>query len=149
MYYQDFGVLPDVAKRYITIRAARIYADRMLTPDNPQDDCADEQTALMDLKEYEGDTADYNMMQSYSVARVLNRGFNRRVPNAMSLISSPFPTLCRAFPAITRTSIVFSSRTAGKCSPLLLKAYRTTAAGTQRNIEQYNNQWFVHPLNKP
>jgi hypothetical protein len=39
----------------------------------------DEQRALMDLKEYEGDTADYNMMQSYSVARVLNRGFNRRV----------------------------------------------------------------------
>ena len=80
VYYQDFDVLPDVAKRYITIRAARIYADRMLNSQTIHKMTAqDEQRALMDLKEYEGDTADYNMMQSYSVARVLNRGFNRRV----------------------------------------------------------------------
>ena len=39
----------------------------------------DEQKALVDLKEFEGDTADYNMMDSYSVSRILNRGFNQRI----------------------------------------------------------------------
>ena len=37
----------------------------------------DEQSALIDLKEFEGDTAKHSMMDSYSVARVLNRGHRR------------------------------------------------------------------------
>lgn len=75
VYYQDFEVLPDVAKRYITIRASRIYADRMINSETIHQMLArDEQKALIDLKEFEGDTADYTMMDNYSVARVLNRG---------------------------------------------------------------------------
>ena len=35
------------------------------------------QSALIDLKEFEGDTAKHSMMDSYSVARVLNRGHRR------------------------------------------------------------------------
>lgn len=80
VYYQDFSVLPDVAKKYITTRAARIYSDRMLNSESiHQMVRRDEQSALIDLKEFEGDTADYNMMDSYSVSRVMNRGFNRRI----------------------------------------------------------------------
>lgn len=80
IYYQDFVYLPDVAKRYITVRASRIYSDRMLNSDTIHQMVAkDEQAALIALKEYEGDTADYNMMDNYSVSRVMNRGFNREV----------------------------------------------------------------------
>ena len=80
IYYQDFVVLPDTAKKYITTRAARIYSDRMLNSETIHKMLArDEQKTLIDLKEYEGDTADYNMMDNYSVARVMNRGNNRRI----------------------------------------------------------------------
>ena len=80
VYYQDFEVLPQQAKKYITTRAARIYSDRLLNSETIHKMTSrDEQRALIDLKEYEGDTGDYNMMDSYSVSRVLNRGFNRKV----------------------------------------------------------------------
>jgi len=80
VYYQDFSVLPQQAKKYITTRAARIFSDRLLNSESIHKMTArDEQRALIDLKEFEGDTGDYNMMDSYSVSRVLNRGFNRKV----------------------------------------------------------------------
>ncbi len=80
VYYQDFLDLPDVAKKYITTRAARIFSDRMINSETiHQMVMRDEQKALIDLREFEGDTADFNMMDSYSVARVMNRGHNRRI----------------------------------------------------------------------
>lgn len=78
VYYRDFEVLPDNAKKYITTRASRIYSDRMINSETMHRMIAkDEQAALIDLKEFEGDTGDYNMMDSYSVARVMNRGHKR------------------------------------------------------------------------
>jgi hypothetical protein len=80
IYFQDFNDLPEAAKKYITTRAARIYADRMINSETVNKMVSrDEQKALIDLKEFEADTGDFNMMQSYSVARVLDRGFNRRI----------------------------------------------------------------------
>ena len=80
IYFQDFAVLPDVAKRYITARAARIYSDRLLNSETIHKMALrDEQAAHVDLRQFEGETADYNMMDSYSVARVMNRGFNHRI----------------------------------------------------------------------
>ncbi len=75
VYFYDFEKLPDVAKKYITTRASRIYADRLLNSQAIHKMISrDEAKALVDLREYEGETADYNMNQNYSVARVLNRG---------------------------------------------------------------------------
>lgn len=80
IYFQDFNDLPEAAKKYITTRAARIYADRMINSETVNKMVSrDEQKALIDLKEFEADTGDFSMMQSYSVARVLDRGFNRRI----------------------------------------------------------------------
>ena len=80
VYFQDFLQLPDVAKKYITTRASRIFSDRLLNSETIHKMTSrDEQKALIDLKEYQGDTADYNMMDSFSVSRVMNRGFNRKV----------------------------------------------------------------------
>lgn len=80
VYYQDFENIPDQAKRYITVRAARIYSDRMINSETiHQMTLRDEQKALITLKEFEGDVGDYTMMDNYSVSRVMNRGFNRRI----------------------------------------------------------------------
>ena len=80
IYYQDFANLPQQAKNYITTRAARIFADRTLNSETIHKMTSrDEQRAFIDLKEMEGDTGDFNMMDSYSVSRVMNRGFNRKV----------------------------------------------------------------------
>ena len=80
VYYQDFLELPDVVKKYITTRAARIFSDRMLNSETIHRMVSrDEQKALIDLKDFEGDTADFNMMDSYSVSRVMNRGNTRRI----------------------------------------------------------------------
>ena len=78
VYFRDFEALPDTAKRYITTRSARVYSDRMINSETIHSMVVrDEQKALIDLKEFEGDTGDYNMMDNYSVARVMNRGHKR------------------------------------------------------------------------
>ena len=78
IYLQDFEVIPEPARRYIATRAARIFSDRMLNSESMNRFLVqDEQSALIDLKEFEGDTAKHSMMDSYSVARVLNRGHRR------------------------------------------------------------------------
>ena len=78
IYLQDFEVMPEPARRYVATRAARIYSDRMLNSESMNRFLVkDEQSALIDLKEFEGDTAKHSMMDSYSVARVLNRGHRR------------------------------------------------------------------------
>lgn len=81
VYFQDFLALPDAAKRYISIRASRVFSDRMINSETMHKMLArDEQKALTDLKEFEGDTGDFNMMDSYSVSRVLNRNnSNQRI----------------------------------------------------------------------
>lgn len=73
--FLDFEELPEAARNYITIRAARKFNDRELTDQAThvysQDD---EDIALATLKEAEGDTGDYNMFNgSYSVASILER----------------------------------------------------------------------------
>ena len=80
VYYQDFTVLPDSAKRYIAARAARIYADRLLNSETIHAMTSkDERQALVDLRQFEEETADYTMMDSYAVSRITNRGFRRRI----------------------------------------------------------------------
>jgi len=80
VYYQDFTVLPDSAKRYIAARAARIYADRLLNSETIHAMTSkDERQALVDLRQFEEETADYTMMDNISVSRITNRGFRRRI----------------------------------------------------------------------
>lgn len=59
----SFDELPEAARRYITIRAARIFQDRVLTSDNvhsyTQDD---EDRALADLQSAEHDAGDYSLL---------------------------------------------------------------------------------------
>ena len=72
VYHLVWEDLPESAKRYITIRSARILQDRIIG-DQTQNafTSRDEFNALVGLKEFEGDTADYTMLQAPDVSRAL------------------------------------------------------------------------------
>lgn len=71
----DFSELPEAARYYITLRAARKFQKRVLGSETLDAYTKeDEFAALVTLKEAEGDTGDYNMLNgSYSVAMILDR----------------------------------------------------------------------------
>jgi hypothetical protein len=75
IFLLPFTELPEAARYYITIRAARRFQDRYL-PSTLEHSFteADEMAAMTTFKEAEGDTGDYNMFNgSYSVASILER----------------------------------------------------------------------------
>ena len=74
IYLLAFEDLPQVARQFIVIRAARIFQDRMVGSDTLHGFTeADEKKAWADLKELEGDTGDYTIFDSWDVSRTLWR----------------------------------------------------------------------------
>ena len=70
----NFKDLPEPARRYISIRAARIFHDRVVgSGELHRFYQEDELQAWATLIEYEGDTADYNIFDNYDVYRVVDR----------------------------------------------------------------------------
>lgn len=70
-----FEELPETARHYITIKAARVFQSRTVGSDALfQFTAVDERDALAALKRAEGITGDYNILTgNYTVFRVLNR----------------------------------------------------------------------------
>jgi hypothetical protein len=74
IFLLPFEEIPQVARQYITIRAARIFQDRMVSSEVLHGFSeADERKALSDLKEAEGDTGDPRIFDHYDAARPLIR----------------------------------------------------------------------------
>jgi len=74
-----FEELPEAARRYITIRGARIYGDRMVGSENLNAFTRnDEMRAWVTLREWEGDVADYSIFDSPGMAEHQLRG--RHIP---------------------------------------------------------------------
>lgn len=73
----DFEDLPETAKRYITLRSARIFQERMLgTPTISQFNAQDEMRAYASLKTEENNAADHNYLtDSATVQASLQRTF--------------------------------------------------------------------------
>ena len=71
----SFDELPEPARVYITLKASRKFAERLVGSGELSDFIyKDEIRALVALQEHEADTADFNVLtDSYSVARVLYR----------------------------------------------------------------------------
>lgn len=71
----DFEEIPEPARQYITIRSARRFQENVVGSETlSKFTVQDELRALVQLKEMEADTADYNILSgNYSVARVLDR----------------------------------------------------------------------------
>ena len=68
-----FDELPEVARNYATIRASRIFQERVVGSDTLHAfNSQDEARAMVSLMEYEADTADLNILSgNYSVYRIL------------------------------------------------------------------------------
>ncbi len=76
----DFEELPEVAKRYITIRAARIFQDRVVGAQTLHAFTAtDELVALTKMQEYENEVGDYSIFQSDDMIRPFLRKGSYRV----------------------------------------------------------------------
>ena len=75
VYLLDFTDIPENARRYIMIRAARIYQDRLVGSEkHSMFTRGDEQQALFALRDYEMETADYSIFDNHDVARIIDRG---------------------------------------------------------------------------
>jgi len=73
-YLLDFENIPEQARRYITIRASRIYHDRTLGSQSIHKfSIQDELGALALLKQTESDTADHNIFDSLDQHKIINR----------------------------------------------------------------------------
>lgn len=74
----EFETLPEVARRYIAIKSSRIFQDRVVGSDTLHGfGQQDEAQAYFELKEFESDSEDFNIMDNYSVYRVIDRGTTR------------------------------------------------------------------------
>ena len=70
----DFESLPECAKRFIVIRSARIFQDRMIgEPNHHSFNSRDEMNAWVALKEFEMDTGYHSIFDSSDVFRVIDR----------------------------------------------------------------------------
>lgn len=73
--YLPFEELPENARRYITIRGARIFQDRTLGANVlHRFGREDEATALAVLRQEETDTSDTNIFNSYDTFNIISRG---------------------------------------------------------------------------
>jgi hypothetical protein len=76
----DFTDLPEVARRYITVKSARIFQERVVGSDTLSTmNRNDEQEAMFALREMEGDNGDYNIFDDYGTASVLDRSIGTKV----------------------------------------------------------------------
>tara|TARA_R100001198_G_C5209805_1_gene195614 strand:- start:582 stop:1217 length:636 start_codon:yes stop_codon:yes gene_type:complete len=70
----DFADIPEVARRYITIRSARIFQDRVLSSPNIHGfQMQDEQQAFIELQDYQAETADFNIFDNYDTFAPIDR----------------------------------------------------------------------------
>lgn len=71
----EFNELPQAARHYITVRAARVFQQRVVGSDTLGSFTEkDEARALRSMRRYESKTADYNILTgNYSVMRIIDR----------------------------------------------------------------------------
>ena len=74
IYVLDWSELPEPVRRYVTIKAARVFQDRMVGSEKHHAfSREDEVRAFALLKEFQMDTADSSIFQNYDVYRIINR----------------------------------------------------------------------------
>ena len=74
IYLLDFTELPEPARRYANIKAARVFQDRMVgSQKHHMFSREDETRALALLKEFEGETGDRTIFDNHDVHRIIGR----------------------------------------------------------------------------
>jgi len=80
IYLMEFEEMPETAKRYITIRASRIFQDRMVGSEKHNAfTVRDEVAALAAMSEYENEVGDYTIFDNSDVWRTFIREGSYRV----------------------------------------------------------------------
>ena len=70
----DFDDLPEVAKRYVVMRATRIFQDRIVGSNTLHDfQMRDEATALAELREFDKAADDHNIFDNYDTFSIIDR----------------------------------------------------------------------------
>lgn len=74
----DWELLPEAARKYITLLAARLFRDRVRGDNKGRQSVPtdEEVRALIILQEAEADNADYNIFDAYSTYSILDRSVN-------------------------------------------------------------------------
>ena len=81
----EFNELPEVARRYITLKAARMFQDQTVGAQELHGyQLDDEQFAYIRLREAESESMDYNVFDNYDTYRVLDRTINNTVINELT-----------------------------------------------------------------
>jgi len=76
VYAYDWSGLPQAARHYITVRAARVFQDRAVGSEKHHSfTLRDEQYALAALKRFESETGDHSIFDDYSVMRTVDRAY--------------------------------------------------------------------------
>ena len=76
----DYEELPEAARNYIMVRAARIFQNRTVGSDTLNGfEVNDENVAWVELLDMEGETADYTIFDNSSVLRVLDRNIGMSI----------------------------------------------------------------------
>jgi len=89
----SFDELPEVARRYITLRAARTYQQRIIGNDTLSKMLAmDEQQAFISLREAEAEVSDYNIFDNYDTYRALDRNIKSATHTNDSIAIQQFPS---------------------------------------------------------
>ena len=75
VYLFEFDVLPEVARRYITLRSGRKFQENILgSGEMTQLQWKDEQQALAALRDADSQAADFNIFDNYDTYAALDRG---------------------------------------------------------------------------
>lgn len=70
----DFELLPEAARRYITLKASRILQDRTMGLSNlHQFNMEDENRALIELRDMDADVNDFSIFDSFDTYQIINR----------------------------------------------------------------------------
>jgi hypothetical protein len=70
----DFETLPEAARRYITLKAARILQDRTMGLGNlHQFNMQDEHNALIELRDMDAEVNDFSIFDSFDTYQIINR----------------------------------------------------------------------------
>lgn len=74
VYYQDFDKIPEAARRYIMVKAARVFQDRIAGATNVhQFQMQDEIMALAALRDQEATDSDYTIFNGWAAGRTVMR----------------------------------------------------------------------------
>ena len=76
----NFNDVPEVAKRYMVLRATRIFQDRVVGSNTLHDfQRVDEERALMELRDFDKEADDHNIFDNYDTFSIIDRQGRRTV----------------------------------------------------------------------